>query len=122
MPHRPQGLPPSRWPVTRMPLDELWDDAGRLPLTRRREVGSAEVADLLRGGPVRFAVADLARPLTWVPVGECYRFWKDEVKPRLVEPPVERFRLEDYPGEYCYLAAEWGGDGSFPVVVLETMH
>ena len=121
MPLRPRGLPPSQWAVFQLPLDELWDDSGRLPLTKVRDLGSAEVADLLRGGPVRFVVAGVGSRLKWVPVGDCYRFWKAEVKPRLVEPAAERFRLEDFPGEYCYIAAEWAG-GAEPVVVLEARH
>ncbi|MBX9623909.1 MAG: hypothetical protein K2X82_08840 [Gemmataceae bacterium] len=120
---RPRGLPPSQWAVLQLPLDELWDDSGPLPLTRRRAVGRAEIADLLRAGPVRFVVADLASGLTWVPAAGGYRFWKDEVKAHLVEPADAGagFRLEDDPGGYCYLAAEWS-DGSASVVVLETHH
>ncbi len=110
--------------VTRLPLTELWDDSGPLPFTRGRPVGRAELADLLRVGPVRFVVADCGSPLRWVPADDRYRFWKDEVKPRLVEADVAegRFRLEDFPGERCYVATLWGEGEASPVVVLEARH
>jgi hypothetical protein len=114
-------MPPQA--VTRLPLAELWDEAGRVSLTKVRDVGAAAVADLLRDGPVRFVVADLGSGLSWVPADECYRFWKAEVKPRLVEPAAAEagFRSGDYPGGYCYLASEWAG-GPGPVIALEARH
>jgi hypothetical protein len=110
--------------VVQMPLTQLWDESGTLPLKKRREVGRSDVAELLRGGSVSFVIADCGRPLNWVPHRDCYRFWKNEVKPRLVEPDAaERgFRLEEFPGQYCYVASEWGLGEEGPVVVLETYH
>lgn len=88
----------------------------------KRDVGRELITELLRDGPVKFVVANCGEHLKWVPVGDRFRFWKDEVKPRLVEPSVERFRLEDFPGEYCYVGTEWAGAGEVPVVLLEMWH
>jgi hypothetical protein len=62
--------------------------------------------------------------LKWVSAKECHRFWKEDVKPHLVEPEAARrgFRLEEFPGEYCYVGAEWGAGDKGSVVLLEMHH
>jgi len=107
--------------VTRIPLDELWSDAGTLPLVRGADLGKAEIADRLRAGIRAFAVANCGKPLQWVAGSECHPFWKNEVKQRLVEPNRESHRVEDYLGEYCYSASEWTGLGT-TVILLERHH
>ncbi len=110
--------------VTQLPLTTLWDTSGEIQLDKKRDVGCEEVADLLRQGPVRFLLADCGHPLTWVPAEDGYRFWKEVVKTRLVEPGLanNEFRLEDFPGEYCFVGTEWGGRDQVPVVLLEMHH
>lgn len=108
--------------VARLPLTELWDASGALSVTRRRSVGRAEIGELLRRSAVRFVLANIGRPPQWVPVEDCFRFWREEVEPRLVEPAAaDDIRLEEYPGEYCFVAAEWGAETP-PFVVLEVFH
>jgi hypothetical protein len=117
-------MQPDQRIVTRIPLTELWDAGGVLPLERGRAVGRDHVADLLRTGPVRFVLANCGSPLNWVPLDDCYRFWKREVKLHLVEPAAAEvgFRLEDWPGGYCYQGTEWTGGSQEAVVLLETYH
>ncbi len=87
-----------------------------------RELSAAELADLLRLSRVRFVVDNAGR-LEWVPVEHCYAFWKFEVKPRLVDPARAEtgFFLEDFPGNYCYLAYQCNSTAE-PVVRLRTFH
>ncbi len=42
---------------------------------------------------------------------DVYAFWKEEAQPRLVPPDKAKtgFSLDDYDGEYCYLASAWAG-------------
>ena len=108
--------------VTRLPLDELWDEQGTVPARNVGALGRAEITELLRLGRVAFVVADVGLRLMWIPLEECYGFWKAEVRPRLVEPRVQNFVLEDFPGEYCYLASEWRVAQGDRVVVLEKCH
>lgn len=114
-------MQPNQRIVVQTPLTELWDDSGPIALSRLRTVGRDDVADLLRSGPVRFVIANCGQRLTWVPVTECYRFWKEDVKAHLVEPGVVGLRLDTFPGGYCYIGTEWGGEQG-PVVLLETNH
>lgn len=110
--------------VTRLPLTSLWNDQGDLDLEKQRYVGVAQIANHLRQGDVRFVVANGGDRLNWVSHENVYRFWKEEVKPHLVEPESveEGFRLEDYPSEYCFTASEWKGPGQLIVILLEKYH
>ena len=106
--------------VTLLPLADLWDDTGPVAATPVRDLTTADIRELLRVGPVRFVVADLGNPLRWVPVGECFRFWKAEVQSRVAG--LGGASLNDFPGGYCYFAAEWGTAGRLPVVLLSVAH
>src|SRR5438876_10195234 len=96
---------PDQRVVTTLPLSELSDVTGPVPARRGRRLGTPEITQLLRAGPVQFVVANLG-PLRWVPIAEAYSFWKAEVKPRVVRAEAEKFSHEDYPGAYCYVASE----------------
>lgn len=116
-------MQPNRRIVVGLPLTELWDADGPLKLERKRPVGGQEIADLLQRGPVKFVLADCGQPLKWISAEDCSGFWKDETKHHLVEPDAAEvgFQLEDFPGDYCYVGAEWKG-GFEPVVLLEKYH
>jgi hypothetical protein len=106
--------------VSQLPLTELWDDTGTIDVSHIRDLTSADLRKLLQAGPVQFVVANVAAPLQWVPVGDCFRFWKAEVQPRTANPAAAR--LEDFPGGYFYFAAEWGPVEGSPIVVLSVAH
>src|SRR5690242_7391765 len=113
-------MEPTRRTVWQRPLDKLWDDVGRtLDAVREGLLGAAEIARLLSEAEVRFAVADLGKPLCWVPARERFDFWETEVKQRLVAPEAvsNDLRPEEFPGGYCYVASEWR-IGSGPSVIL----
>ena len=107
--------------VSKMPLAELWNESGIVAATKVRELCSLEIAAMLRAGKVRFVVADLGHHLQWIPLGDCYEFWKSEVKRHLAQPEANIY-LEDFPGEYCYLASEWKPDVGEPIVLLMKSH
>jgi hypothetical protein len=103
-----------------MPLAELWDDAGPVVARRGRDLTAADIRELLRAGRVRFVVADIGAPPRWVPEAECFAFWKTEVQPRLADPAGAS--LGEFPGGYCYFAAEWVSPSGAPIVVLQRSH
>jgi hypothetical protein len=104
-----------------MPLTNLWDEKGHLNAYRVRRVGRNEISQLLRNGST-FVVADVGHPLHWMPEQYRFSFWKAEVRDHLVPVELDRFYLEDYPNEYCYIASEWHWPGAKPIVVLEKYH
>ena len=72
---------------------------------------------------IQFVVANVGEPLRWISIDNRFTFWKDEVKPRVAPADAERFFLEDFPGEYCYVATEWTRSVAGPtVVLLECLH
>lgn len=71
-------------------------------------------------GPGRFVVANVGFPPGWIPETDCFTFWKTEVQPHIASPSGAR--LDEYPGGYCYFAAEWVPADGTPVVVLEMAH
>jgi hypothetical protein len=107
--------------VVGLPLYELWTDKGRLHARRAERVGEAEIVHLLQDGST-FVVADVGKPLRWIPSADRFAFWKAELKCRLVPLDVDSFDLNDYAGSYCYLASVWRDESSSPIVVLEMHH
>lgn len=110
--------------VIQLPLRELWNAEGVVPAERGRVLGAAQIRDLLRLGAVTFVMATCDGPLKWIPHEKCFDLWKREIRPRLVEPQAAEagFRLDDFPGYYCYLATEWINPGAPPVILFETHH
>ena len=107
--------------VTSTPLYVLWDDSGELEFKRKRWIGREELTTLLRSGAVQFVVADCGTKLLWVPLSECFRFWKTEVKEHLAEPTAQS-RPELFRGLYFFFASEWDSNRSIPIIVLERHH
>ena len=107
--------------VVRTPITELWNEAGLVAARKLRHLSTPEIATILRIGPVQFVVADVGKPIHWVPLESCFGFWKAELKSRVLEPNSS-VSLEDFPGEHAYSASLWETDGNQPVVVLEKHH
>jgi hypothetical protein len=114
-------LDPALRIVIRLPLEELWNEKECLVATRRADLASVDIVERLRGGPLRFVVADCGHPLRWIPEDECFGFWKTELKRRLADPGVD-IDLDEFLGGYCYLASEWDLDSGGTVVLLEMFH
>ena len=80
-----------------------------------------DIRNLLRSAPIQFVVVNVGVAPRWIPLKECFVFWKSEVQPHL--PGETRAILDQFPGEYCYFASLWdGGDAATPLVVLEKAH
>lgn len=107
--------------VTRLPLAELWGDDGFTTTSRTRSLTADDITCMLRSGRVHFVVADIGAIPRWVPLVDCYDFWKREVQPHLAMPEAGA-SLNDFPGGYCYFAAEWSSRDGVSVVVFEMHH
>ena len=97
-------------PVNRIPLDKLWNERGDINARRKRWLTKSGLRELLRKCRVEFYVADIGHPLRRVDVSKCYDFWKSEAEVHVVEDPDSDYQIEDFPGEYAYLASEWSGE------------
>jgi hypothetical protein len=114
-------MPPQRT-VTHLSVGSVSDDKGDVEARRERFLSKEALRELLRRHPVAFVVADVGTPFKRVEVRKCYEFWKFEVEAHIVDDPDSGFRLEDFPGEYAYVASEWSGQIQTPIVLLEKHH
>ncbi len=107
--------------VTHLPLQELWRDDGFLTTARDQSLTEEGVRKLLASGPVQFVVVDVGAAPRWIPLKDCFAFWKGEVQPHLAEE--QRAFLDEFPSAYCYFASLWNGaDAATPLIVLEKHH
>lgn len=102
-------------------LAELWRDDGFSTTERGRSLNREDVRQLLSAGPVQFVLADVGGPPQWIPEGESFHFWKEEVKEHLADD--SQARRDDFAGGYCYFAAQWEpGSTGVKIVVLEKQY
>jgi hypothetical protein len=107
--------------VNQLPLAELWRDDGFTTTSRARWLTADDITSLLRAGRVQFVVADVGVSLRWIPLAECYDFWRKEAQPQLAAPGSTT-ALNDFPEGYCYFASEWSSRDGTPIIVCERHH
>ena len=116
----PYTVRPDQRIVTKLPIQELWDDTGTFTSERIRYLDKSNLAELLRTSLVRFVVANCGLKLRWVPTPQRFEFWKT-VRFQIAEPEKPIF-LKQFPSETAYLASEWRGRGGECVILLEMIH
>lgn len=52
--------------VTRIPLSELWTEAGLIAFERDKLLKADEIKDLIASEDLHFIVADVSQPLKWI--------------------------------------------------------
>ncbi len=115
-------VPTAQRSVTSLPLTEVWDTTGALPLTSGEQLDRSAVEGLLRSGTVRLVLADVGKPLEWVSPAKARSVWRSEVSERLVGPDRKGF-LDDFNDAYFYRAHAWVDEaGEVSAVVLERHH
>lgn len=107
--------------VSQTPLHELWNDRGVVSAKEMCELNASDIAELLRAGRVQFVLANIGSSLKWIPIEDCYSFWKSEVMNHLADPAAENYP-EDFPDEYCYFASEWKPESGEPIILLKMSH
>jgi hypothetical protein len=107
--------------VTRLPLEELWDDSGVIAAHRARDLNADGVREALRTG-TKAAVANIGDPLRWLHGLALFDWWKAEAAPRLLDPNAPAWRLELMPGHRGWLAAEWRLLDGALVLAFEAIH
>ena len=103
--------------VTQLRLSELWRDDGVSTKDRGRLLTAENVRTVLASGPVQFVGGNVGSAPLWIPLNECFHFWKHEVKPNLASETTAS--LDEFAGRYCYFASQWGRRATAPIVLLE---
>jgi hypothetical protein len=107
--------------VTSTPLGELFDEQGTTTHKRTCDLGSREIRTLLRQGRVQFVVVDGGKPPQWIPLSDCFNFFKREVAKHIAEPK-QPVCLDDFAEGYFYFASKWVAEDESVAVVLELNH
>ena len=106
--------------VTKMPLNEIWDDSGTLTGERIRYLDHNSLRELVRSGPVQFVVADPGSKLHWIPTEKRFEFWK-MARPQIADT-TKPILLGQFPNKTAYIASEWRGRAGECLVLLEKHH
>jgi hypothetical protein len=114
-------MDPSLRRVTRLPLNELWNESGPVAArVVRDELTEADVRELLRRGTVQFVEIRMSERPRWVPLQERFTFWKERLQPLLTQwGPDGRIYTDELP---VYVASEWEVDDSAVPVVVAIRH
>lgn len=108
--------------ISQMPLSEIWNEHRIVSTKMIRSLSADDITNMLRVGEVSFVVANIGDKPKWIPLEECFEFWKSEVKMRVANPEAEGFYLENFPEEYCYIAEEWEAEENKPLILLKMSH
>jgi hypothetical protein len=109
--------------VTRLPLDEIWNDDGPLHARKGELVGSAGIRQFLRIENGAVVEAMIGERMVWH-LGEArFKFWKDILRPHLVEPgdATEGF-VRDDEDPLAFIVYEWFVGEGERVLVAEGSH
>jgi hypothetical protein len=107
--------------VTQLPLSKLWTDEGDIDAERTRHLTDKNIQEILSASPVDFVIADIGLKLQWISLDQSFDFWKNELKPHLVNG-MDGFQLDKFPGNYAYIASEWSGEHPTKIILLEKYH
>ena len=106
--------------VTKIPLTELWNEAGTIPSECIRSIDEGALLELIRSCSVQFVIADCGLKLDWIPIDNRFSFWKT-VRSQIADPTKPIF-LGSFPQETAYVASEWRGRAGECLVLLEKYH
>ena len=107
--------------VSRFPIEQLWAGTRLISTLRMRDLEHSDVAALLRSGNVRFVIAELGKPLTWISNNESADFWRDELEPHLGAAGLNE-PFTNAADTYHYVASEWKSYDGDTIVLLSKMH
>ncbi len=108
---------PSERIVTQLPLTTLWTDQEDLKVVREKYLDKQAIRELLKQTQVEFVIADISKKLKWIPVDQCYEFWKGEIQDYIADNN-EKFHLNGY----AYIASLWTSRNEQPIILLEKNH
>lgn len=110
----------SQKPITLMPFNELVSEYGTV-YTRGAYLNKNDIKRILQAGTVYFVIANIASPLKMITVGQCFSFWKHEVESHLADD-FTHINLDNYFGNYAYIASKWASEDNETFILLEKIH
>ncbi len=107
--------------VSQIPLTEIWTETGEIFTMRKGYLDAVEIKAILREHKLEMVVADIGQKLKWINPEVQFTFWKSELKPHLCSD-AGKIDIQNFPGEYAYLASEWVGRTGLLLILIEKYH
>lgn len=107
--------------VTQLPLINLWTDNEDISAQRGIYLTNESIREILRKYTVKFVIANVGDKLKWLSCSESFDFWKTELEPHLAND-MNRIEINNFSGNYCYVATEWKTEVETPIILLEKYH
>jgi hypothetical protein len=107
--------------ITSLPVTEIWNDGGIISKKKVKHLLISDINELLHKYPeAELAIADGGHKFYFIKKEDKFNVWKKELKNRIVE--TNEFYLEEFPGEYCYVASLWKKDDNGLIILFEMHH
>lgn len=117
----PDSSAPWERVVTRMPLEQLFTEAGPTSHVRGESLPLAKVEAMLGSSrEYRLVEACMDAPLRWWARGD-YDFWYHRARHNAAEPN-SHIPLDEFPGSRCYFISEWSLSGGIERALLFEEH
>lgn len=107
--------------VVQLPLTNLWADNEDIFAQRGIYLTKANIREILRKYKVIFVIANVGDKLKWLSYSESFDFWKTELEPHVAND-VDRIEIDNFSGNYCYVASEWETGAETRIILLEKYH
>ncbi|WP_290789688.1 hypothetical protein [Flavihumibacter sp. UBA7668] len=112
---------PSHKIVTELPLSSIWNSTEELDATRISYLTKEEIIEILREKPVKLVIASIGEKPEWIDSADQFKIWNKTLSPRLVSNQ-HTFSLDDFPGNYGFLASLWEYQKYSAIILFEKYH
>ena len=112
---------PSNKIVTELPLSSIWNSTEELDATRISYLTKEEIIEILREKPVKLVIASIGEKPEWIDSPDLFNFWKEFLSPQLVSNQ-HSFSLDDFPGNYAFVASLWECQKHPVIILFEKYH
>lgn len=102
-------------------MDSLWNDQEELAAKRKEYLGTEQIKELLRKGPIQFVIANVGDKLTWIDIANTYKIYKSRIKERLIDD-LNHIDLENFKDNIGYMASSWEINPGISIILLEVYH
>ena len=107
--------------IPEIPIKCLWNNQGVIGYNREKSLYKSDIVKILKEQKIEFVIADVGVNFEWIKVDSCFEFWKIELKNHLIDDE-NYIKIENYIGQYAYIASLWRNESQNILVLLEKYH
>ena len=109
--------------VTEIPMAAIWLEDSTLITEERSNCSADQINESLRFRPIRFVVAEVGKPLRWIPLNTCFDFWKEEAEQYVHS--LSDGGVSGFHAPYFFIARMWKDclwTIAGPIILLEKVY